>query len=339
MTMVRQRPPQTPQLNFLGRNRQPIPGFDIVPQSPRSLTFRDHSNNDFRRDDQSTMPLLQQQYAYPLVQRTHTHTVSDDSGEDGHDGGQQSEHLLRRKTPNGILNAAYDGTCVEQAERPHAMKHILLPVTQQFVSSLNGSDGLVRELPIRMPSHTWNTGYQGRQALSMSSEINSANTLSNCSWTLAQPHRTQIDSVLDQIPTQSTQYPYQQFGNPYGFMASAMVPSFGPTVSNETGPYGPYWPNGTFVPYRPAALRDMRFYPQYTTAWAGFQTQSNPTAPGAHWQNHNQQGLGSPGFFGSPKQFHGALPSMEVINTQTVSRPDILIHRNSGYSGKNQQSL
>jgi hypothetical protein len=283
------------------------------------------------------MPLLQQQYAYPLVQRTHSHTVSDDSGEEGRDGGQQSEHMLRRKTPNGILNAAYDGTSVEQAERPHAMKHILLPVTQQFVSSLNGSDGLVRELPIRMPSHTWNTGYQGRQ---ISSDINSGNALPNCSWTLAQPHRAQIDSVLDQIPAQSTQYPYQQFGNPYGFMAPAMVPSFGPTASNETGPYGPYWPNGTFVPYRPAALRDMRFYPQYTTAWAGFQTPSNQTAPGALWQNQHQQSLGSPGFFGSPKPFHGALPSMEMVNAQPVSRPDMsLIHRHSGYSGKNQQSL
>jgi hypothetical protein len=288
------------------------------------------------------MPLLQQQYAYPLVQRTHSHALSDDSGEEGRDGApQQSEHMLRRKTPNGILNAAYDGTSVEQAERPHAMKHILLPVTQQFASPLNGSDGLVRELPIRMPSHTWAAGYQGRQPPSMSSDINSANALPNSSWTLAQPHRAQIDSVLDQIPTQSTQYPYQQFGNPYGFMAPAMLPSFGPTASNETGPYGPYWPNGTFIPYRPAALRDMRFYPQYTTAWAGFQTSSNPTTPGpALWQSQHQQSLGSPGFFGSPKPFHGALPSMEMVNAQALSRPDIsLIHRHSGYSGKNQQSL
>ena len=272
--MVRQQPPRAPQLNILGRNHQTTSAFDAVPQSPRSLAFRDHSNNDFRHDDQSPMPLLQQQYAYPLVQRTHSHTLSDDSGEEGRDGGQQSEHMLRRKTPNGILNAAYDGTSVEQAERPHAMKHILLPVTQQFASPLNGSDGLVRELPIRMPSHTWAAGYQGRQPPLMSSDINSGNVLPNSSWTLAQPHRAQIDSVLDQIPAQSTQYPYQQFGNPYGFMAPAMLPSFGPTASNETGPYGPYWPNGTFVPYRPAALRDMRFYPQYTTAWAGFQTPS-----------------------------------------------------------------
>jgi len=37
--------------------------------------------------------------------------------------------MLRRKTPNGILAAAYDGTSVEQTEKPHATKHILLPVT------------------------------------------------------------------------------------------------------------------------------------------------------------------------------------------------------------------
>jgi len=330
MTKVRQHPPQAPQLNPLGRNRQAAPAFDPVP------------NGDFQRDDQSPMPLLLQQYAYPLVQRTHPHTLGDDSGEEGRDGGQQSEHMLRRKTPNGILNAAYDGTSVEQAERPHAMKHILLPVTQQqFVSPQNGSDGLVRELPIRMPSHTWATaGYQGRHPPSVSSDVKSGNAFPNGSWALAQPHRAQIDSVLDQIPAQSTQYPYQQFGNPYGFMAPTMLPSFGPTVSNETGPYGPYWPNGTFIPYRPAALRDMRFYPQHTTAWAGFQTPSNPSAPGALWQNQHQQSLGSPGFFGSPKPFHGVPHSMEMINAQTVSRPDnTLIHRHSSYSGRNQQSL
>jgi hypothetical protein len=33
-------------------------------------------------------------------------------------------------------------------------------------------------------------------------------------------------------------------------------PSPGPTASNDGGFYGPYWPDGRFVPYRPAAVRD-----------------------------------------------------------------------------------
>ena len=39
-----------------------------------------------------------------------------------------------------------------------------------------------------------------------------------------------------------------------------LLSQLGPTVSNDQGPFGPYWHDGTFIPYRPAALRDPRFY-------------------------------------------------------------------------------
>lgn len=35
------------------------------------------------------------------------------------------------------------------------------------------------------------------------------------------------------------------------------------TVSNAQGGYGPYWPDGSFEPYRPAALRDDRFHTDF----------------------------------------------------------------------------
>ena len=41
-------------------------------------------------------------------------------------------------------------------------------------------------------------------------------------------------------------------------------PSAGPTASNAQGRYGPYWPDGSFEPYRPAALRDERFQGQFS---------------------------------------------------------------------------
>lgn len=41
-----------------------------------------------------------------------------------------SEHMLRRKTPNGTLAAGYDGSPVESDGRPHASKHFLLPLAQ-----------------------------------------------------------------------------------------------------------------------------------------------------------------------------------------------------------------
>lgn len=43
-------------------------------------------------------------------------------------------------------------------------------------------------------------------------------------------------------------------------------PSPGPTASNDGGFYGPYWPDGKFVPYRPAAFRgQVSHYPTRET--------------------------------------------------------------------------
>lgn len=348
MTTVRQQPPpQVPSAHLYGRNHQPTPPHATVTPSSRSLDvgLRQQLNRDFRQDEKPTMHQPPPpRYAHPL-QRAHSYSATDSAREGTYNGAKQSEHMLRRKTPNGILNAAYDGTSVEQAERPHAMKHILLPVTHQFASGPS-SVSADFELPLRPPAQTWSSGYSDRhQSLmssmqKMSNDFSNANVYPNSTWMLAQPHVPQIDSVLNQLPAHSTQYQFPHLGHPFGFMAPPMMPSFGPTASNDPGPFGPYWPNGTFVPYRPAALRDMRFYPQHTTAWAGFQTPSNPGTPGALWQNQHAVSLGSPGYFGSPKQFHGIPPSMDVLNAQALARLDSSVNRaNSGYLGGSPHSL
>lgn len=342
MTTVRQQPPA----RLYGRNHPPTPPYTTVTPSPRSLHvgLRENSNRDSRQDGKPTIHQPPARYAHPL-QRAHSYSVTDSAGGAINNGAKQSEHMLRRKTPNGILNAAYDGTSVEQAERPHAMKHILLPVTQQFASGPSSASADF-ELPLRPPAQTWSSGYSDRHPPIMSSmqkmsnELSTANVHPNSTWTLAQPHVPQIDSVLNQLPAQSAQYQFPHLGHPFGFMAPPMMPSFGPTASNDPGPYGPYWPNGTFVPYRPAALRDMRFYPQHTTAWAGFQTPSNPSTPGALWPNQHPVSLGSPGYFGSPKQFHGIPPSLDVLNAQALARLDSSVNRrNPGYLGGSRHGL
>ncbi|KAF2222803.1 glycosyl transferase family 41-domain-containing protein [Elsinoe ampelina] len=52
---------------------------------------------------------------------------------------------------------------------------------------------------------------------------------------------------------------------------------YGPTASslNGNGPFGPYWHDGTFVPYRPNAIRDPRYYPQTTQQIHGLGLQIN----------------------------------------------------------------
>ena len=346
MTTVRPQPRQAQQPLLYGKSHQHTPPFTTVTPSPRSLevVLRENLNRDLWQDGQhTTHQPPPARYAHPL-QRAQLYSDTDGAGESIQNGTKLSEHMLRRKTPNGILNAAYDGTSVEQAERPHAMKHILLPVAQGFASDPSAPKPSDFELPLRPPAQTWTSGYSEKyQPLISTVQPMSANQSSgiahpNSTWTLPQSHVPKIDSVLNQLPVQSTQYQYQHIG-PFGFMTPPTGPSFGPTASNDAGPYGPYWPNGTFVPYRPAALRDTRFYPQHTTAWAGFQTPSNLSTPGTLWQNQHAASLGSPGYFGSPKQFQGAAP-LDLINAQALTRLDGgMNRRGSGYFGGSHHGL
>ncbi|KIV85858.1 hypothetical protein PV11_01511 [Exophiala sideris] len=73
-----------------------------------------------------------------------------------------------------------------------------------------------------------------------------------------------IDSMLNQtIPFYSTQRYFVQPGSNVPTVLPATLHSqFGPTASAGQEMYGPYWPDGTYNPYRPAAIRDSRFFPR-----------------------------------------------------------------------------
>ncbi|KAI1133884.1 glycosyltransferase family 41 protein [Hypoxylon sp. FL0543] len=47
----------------------------------------------------------------------------------------RDEHQLRRKTPNGTIDAGYDGHPSQLASRPPPLKHMILPASSSFVSS------------------------------------------------------------------------------------------------------------------------------------------------------------------------------------------------------------
>ena len=75
-----------------------------------------------------------------------------------------------------------------------------------------------------------------------------------------------LDSVLHQGSM------FHQYGNMAGnqTVPTALQPMWPPSVGltslNDPGPYGPYWPDGAFVPYRPALLRDPQYLNQITEA-------------------------------------------------------------------------
>jgi tetratricopeptide (TPR) repeat protein len=190
-----------------------------------------------------------QQYAHPLQRHN---TYASQTSESGR-ASKPPEHMLRRKTPNGILAAAYDGTSVEDNGEPHATKHILLPVTA--VSGL--PYGLKQDLALRSPNVP---GPYGHMKPDASVDWSPSLYFETGSGRAGQ-HLPQIDSMLNQIPPLQTPPAYQLYGQPYGgiMMGPSLQSPFAPTVSNDQGPYGPYWHDGTFVPYQPAAMRDPRY--------------------------------------------------------------------------------
>jgi len=306
MAMIKQQPPQLPLQQpggYLGfpTDLQMLPGTG----ASRSMPFRYMSRRPRLGQENDQAPIQQQlhqqsqhqlpqQYAQPLSRPTN-HPFNRVLAEDASLGDSKSEHLLRRKTPNGTLNGAYDGTSVEQMERPHPTKHILLSVSEHF--SAGGQPTINRDMSLQSPHQVLDTNFSlPQQHLNSAADgwndFSFGNDLSRF-WKMGQPQQPQMDSVLNQMPSYlQMQYPNVQL--PFGFVPQPLQPSFVPTAGHVPGPYGPYWPNGAYQPYQPAATRDLRFYPQHTTGWTGFNLDLTTPNSGWHHLNRSPPGLAQP---------------------------------------------
>ena len=250
------------------------------------------------------------QYAYPIQRRRAGEAPTESARNAPHD----AEDLLRRKTPGGILNGAYDGSLAGQEGR-HASKHILLPSSSagDLGSPMSGGfNGMEQSLPLRSPaaphgnrqlgSGSWLNQQQQISHLTPDAIMNLNTGAQTSEWANQQFQQPQIDSMLNQIPVHYPSVFYQQSAQ---FIPNAMQPSpqtpSSPTVSNDQGPFGPYWPNGTYVPYRPAALRDPRYYPQSRSDWYG-QTERGVIPPTiGSWDSSGV----APGLGGHPRIING----------------------------------
>lgn len=168
--------------------------------------------------------------------------------------------MLRRKTPNGILSAAYDGTSVEQTDKPHASKHILLPVTTDY--------NIKHDLPLRSPAIGTNFNQPLQDPLpewSPSLYFETGSGRAHDRFNSNPRALPQIDSMLNQISPLQPLVQYPIHGFPYGAVPGPSLQN--PTVSNDQGPFGPYWHDGTFIPYQPAAMRDPRYNVHHGANW------------------------------------------------------------------------
>lgn len=247
MAMVRPQPQPQSQLPTVPR---PYPNF---PPAPSHASLLRNAAFHGRSLTQHPAP---QQYAHPLSRHNSYGSQTSESGRPA----KPPEHMLRRKTPKGILAAAYDGTSVEKNGEPHATKHILLPVTAE--SSIPYA--LKQDLPLRSPGVNNAPGpatQDGQPDWSPSLYFETGSGR-------AAQHLPQIDSMLNQIPPLQPLLPYQMYGQPFsGPMGPPLQSPLGPTVSNDQGPFGPYWHDGTYIPYRPAAMRDPRFLHHHSHNW------------------------------------------------------------------------
>lgn len=166
----------------------------------------------------------------------------------------QHELLRQRKTPQGRVCEVRDIANIDASVRLPASKHVLLTLPHHS-DAWERSDirpgGLLygQDKQLRHPGNfasTDNTSIQSpdpnqwQPAWCFPGGYDSAFVPTGPNTS----HRAYFDT-RSQVPT---------------VMPSALQNSFGPTASAGQQYYGPYWPDGTFSPYRPAPTRDDRFF-------------------------------------------------------------------------------
>jgi hypothetical protein len=205
--------------------------------------------------------------AYPVESHASHRSGSSGSGPADQGFGRQyhdpAEHMLRRKTPNGTLAAGYDGTPVQWSSKAPALKHVLLPMSASSSAQHAAPLGKVPDEQ-RARQRSNSLGWNYNPTSSHFGSVNSAGGdlrihSDPMNWTNVPPLSFTQHNVLDHLSMQqqaATYYPNNGMQIPT-VLQPAYQPSPGPTASNGGGFYGPYWPDGKFVPYRPAAFRDQ----------------------------------------------------------------------------------
>ena len=189
---------------------------------------------------------------------------------------EPTEHMLRRKTPNGTLAAGYDGSPIEWTKRPHAIKHFLTPtsIVSGHAVSMPNSKGNSKEYREALKDQSLASAVGKQPRLhshhdSGSSETIEASTLveakkPDSSWRVAAVPPLGIDSVLNQ----SSIYHQNSILNASQHVPTVLQPMWPPYLGSTSmqgpGPCGPYWPDGSFEPYEPTSHQDLRFQDQQT---------------------------------------------------------------------------
>lgn len=223
---------------------------------PRPLPLTLRSARTFATSSTTPSPR-----AYPLYDTRRAGLARESSNEGAFRSpyNDPSEHMLRRKTPNGTLAAGYDGTPVQWSSKPPALKHLILPFSGGSASRTNNYSPAASNDP-----NSWQRPEVSGWAYQQTPQYGGMNTgqvdlrgsgeaekWSQLSTLPAASYNPWENIDMQQTPT----YYHMNSSQIPTVLQPSYQPSPGPTASNDGGLYGPYWPDGRYVPYRPAATR------------------------------------------------------------------------------------
>ncbi len=326
---------QRPYANYEADcNNTPRNAFaDFSPGGSRSQRLA--QNASFRQRSER-----QQQYARPIRKGSspaHQLLSSAPYQQDT----EASEHLLRRKTPNGTLAAGYDGSPVEWTKRPHAMKHLLMPMprtspTAAFPTAL-AARSEIGESQGPKPSQSFAARTEKQQYRKQSGIYPSGGGLqenlergmgcrsngASVPW---------FDSMLNQSSLQAQPFHLGAIQNVPTVLQPMWPPCLGPTSIQTPGPFGPYWPDGAFVPYRPAPLRDPRFQASSSNGYVDLFPQTHSVqSDGREWSRSDS---GYAEFNNA-----GATPFTFPTPSQHPHMPVDLFRNSAGQEGSDNRTL
>lgn len=185
--------------------------------------------------------------------------------------GDVSEHMLRRKTPSGTLAAGYDASSIQLAARPRPAKHRLVPFSDNVEPASYSGANQSWHIPVTRPRQTSLMPTLSEKKHLYQDPTTHARQSTNQFQDQHQRYErglekgpqpyygVGVDSMLHQGPGLHQHYMYGHSHEVPTVLQPMWPPCPGLTSINHGGPYGPYWPDGEFEPYRPAPLRDPRY--------------------------------------------------------------------------------
>ncbi|KAH7032834.1 glycosyl transferase family 41-domain-containing protein [Microdochium trichocladiopsis] len=194
------------------------------------------------------------------------------------------EYHLRRKTPNGTIDAGYDGTPVELASQPPPFKQMVIP------GSLHTAMGNAR-LPTEYQPAQQHNPYGPDRVFNHSVNpyasfvpqlFNRQDVTMDCA--------PNLPSAAYQNPTQGSRIP------------TALQPMYhhppGPALFNPGGPLPPNWHDGSFGNYQPVppTVSQYGISPYYGPNHQGLYHIPQPLGPAEvatpiHYNSHDENGL------------------------------------------------